>query len=146
MAGGAAHGLDQAVAAAQEALFVGVEDGDQRDFRQVQPLAQQVDAHHHIVDAQAQVAQDLDALQRVDLAVQVVGLDAHFFEVVGQVLGHALGQRRHQDALALAPRAPAPARSGPPPGPSVGLTSMSGSIRPVGRMICSTICSLCSYS
>ena len=57
---------------AQEALLVGVEDGHQRDLGQVQPLAQQVDADHHVVDAQAQVAQDLDPLQRLDLAVQVV--------------------------------------------------------------------------
>jgi hypothetical protein len=54
----AADGLDQRRAGAQEAFLVGVQDGHQRDFRQVQPLAQQVDAHHHVVDAQAQVAQD----------------------------------------------------------------------------------------
>ena len=55
-------------ARAQEALLVGVEDGDQRDLGQVDALAQQVDADQHVVDAQAQVAQDLHALERVDLA------------------------------------------------------------------------------
>ena len=67
---------------------------------QVEALAQQVDADDDVVDTQAQVAQDLDALQRVDLGVQVVGADAHLLQVVGQVLGHLLGQRRHQHALA----------------------------------------------
>ena len=54
--------------AAQEALLVGVEDGDQRHLGQVEALAQQVDADQHVELAQAQVAHDLDALERVDLA------------------------------------------------------------------------------
>ena len=106
VAGGAAYRLDQAVAGAQEALFVGVQDGDQRHFGQVQTLAQQVDAHHHVVDAQAQVAQDFDALQHLDLVVDVVGLDAHFFEVVGYLLGELGAQGRDQRALAFARCAP----------------------------------------
>ena len=72
VAGGAADGLDQRACGAQEAFLVGVEDGHQRHLGQVQPLAQQVDAHHHVVDAQPQVAQDLDPLEGLDLGVQVV--------------------------------------------------------------------------
>ena len=53
-----------------------------------------------VVDAEAQVAQDRDALERVDLAVEVRDLDAQLVEVVGEVLGHLLGQRRDQHALA----------------------------------------------
>src|SRR5579884_796305 len=53
------------------------------------------------MDAQAQVAQDLGALQGLDVRVQVVNLDVQVFQVLGQVLGHLLGQRRHQHALAL---------------------------------------------
>ena len=73
VAGGAADGLDQRAARAQVALLVGVEDADEAHLRQVEALAQQVDADDDVVDAEAQVAQDLDALQRVDLGVQVVG-------------------------------------------------------------------------
>ena len=54
----------------------------------------------HVVDAEAQVAQDLDPLERVDLRVEVLDLDAHLVQVVGQVLGHLLGQRRDDDPLA----------------------------------------------
>ena len=68
VAGGAPDDLDERPGAAQEALLVGVEDGDQGDLGQVDALAQQVDAHEHVVDAQAQVAQDLDPLERVHLA------------------------------------------------------------------------------
>ena len=95
-----ADDLDQRPGAAQEALLVGVEDRDQRHLGQVDALAQQVDADQHVVHAQAQVAQDRDPLERVDLAVEVLDLDAQLLEVVGQVLGHLLGQRRDQRPLA----------------------------------------------
>jgi hypothetical protein len=39
-----------------------------------------------------QVAQDLDALDRVDVGMHVAHADALFVQVFGQVLGHALGQ------------------------------------------------------
>ena len=45
-------------------------------------------------------ADDLDALERVDLGVQVARADARLDQVVGQVLGHLLRQRRDQHALA----------------------------------------------
>ncbi len=47
----------------------------------------------------------VDPLERVDLGVQVAGAHPGLEQVVGQVLGHLLGQRRHERALAdlLAP-------------------------------------------
>mmetsp|Transcript_15032 Transcript_15032/g.35475 ORF Transcript_15032/g.35475 Transcript_15032/m.35475 type:complete len:655 (-) Transcript_15032:1504-3468(-) len=96
---GAADGLDQAALGAQEALFVRIQDGDQRHLGDVQPLAQQVDAHQHVEGAKPQVAQDLDALHRVDVRVQITHLDAVVAEVIGQLFGHPLGQRRDEDAL-----------------------------------------------
>jgi hypothetical protein len=91
--------LDERGLAAQEALLVGVEDRHQRDLGQVEPLAQQVDADQHVVLAQPQVADDLDALERVDLGVQVADLEAHLEQVVREVLAHLLGQRGDQHAL-----------------------------------------------
>ena len=63
MARGAADRLDQRALGAQVALLVGVQDRDQRNLGQVQTLAQEVDADDHVVDAEAQVAQDLDPLE-----------------------------------------------------------------------------------
>ena len=79
--------------------------GDERHLGQVEPLAQEVDADEHVVLAEPQVADDLDPLERVDLGVQVARLDARLEQVVGQVLGHLLRQRRDEHALAalLAP-------------------------------------------
>ena len=46
------------------------------DLREVEALAQQVDADQHVELAHAQVAEDLDALERLDVAVQVAHRDA----------------------------------------------------------------------
>ena len=100
VARGAAHGLDQRAGGAQEAFLVGVEDRDERDLRQVQALAQQVDPDQHVEVAVAQVAQDLGALDRRDLRVQVAHADADVLVVARQLLGHALGQGRDEHAVA----------------------------------------------
>ena len=55
------------VSRAQEALLVGVEDRHQRHLGQVEALPQQVDADQHVELAEAEVAEDLDALDGVDL-------------------------------------------------------------------------------
>ncbi len=100
VAGGAADRLDQRDLAAKEAFLIGVEDGHQRHLRQIEALAQQVDAHKHVELAQAQVAHDLDALQRIDVRVQVAHLETALQQVIGEILRHLLGERGHQHALA----------------------------------------------
>jgi hypothetical protein len=82
-------------------FLVGVEDRDQRAFGDVEPLAQQVDADQHVEDALAQVADDLDPLQRVHVGMEVAAAYAGLRHVLGQVLRHALGQRGDQHAAAL---------------------------------------------
>ena len=94
-----AHGLDQRPGRAQEAFFVGIENRYERNFRQVEAFAQQVDADQHIELAFAQAGQQLHALQRLDLGVHVAAAHADFGVVAGQVFGHALGQRGDQHAL-----------------------------------------------
>ena len=88
------------VSRAQEAFLVGVEDRDQRAFRNVEAFAQQVDADQHVERAEAQIADDLDALDRVDVGVHVAHAHALLVQVFGQVLGHALGQHGDQRAIA----------------------------------------------
>ena len=101
----AADRLDERARRAQEAFLVRVEDRDQRDLGQVEPLAQQVDADQHVELALAQVAQDAHALERLDVGVQVAHAHAEVVVVLGQVLGHALGERRDQHALVARRRA-----------------------------------------
>ena len=67
----AADRLDQRALRAQEAFLVRVEHGDERDLRQVEALAQQVDAHEHVELSEPQIAHDLHALDGLDVRVQV---------------------------------------------------------------------------
>ena len=96
---GAADGLDQRPFGAQEALLVGIEDRDERHLRHVEALAQQVDSDEDVELAKPQVADDLDSLDGLDVRVQVAHPHAVLVQVLGEVLGHALGQRRDQHAL-----------------------------------------------
>src|SRR5262249_26367075 len=61
----AADGLDEAGFAAQKAFLVGVENGDQRAFRNVEALAKEIDADQRDERAEPQIADDLDALDGV---------------------------------------------------------------------------------
>ena len=145
VAGGAADGLDQRVPAAQEALLVRVQDSHQRDLGQIQPFPQQVDAHHHVVDAHAQIAQDLHPLDGVDVAVEIVDLDVQLGQVLGQVFGHALGEGGDQHPLPLL-GALGDLLEQVVDLPLGGPHLDDGVQQPVGRMTCSTVCSLCSFS
>ena len=91
--------LHERTGGAQEALLVRVQDGHQRDLGQIEPLAQQVDTDQRIEPALAKLPQNLHALERVHVAVQVAHPHAVLLEVLGQVLGHPLGEGDHQRAL-----------------------------------------------
>ncbi len=99
---GAADRLDQRALGAQEPLLVGVEDRDERHLGNVEPLAQQIDPDQHVEFAEAQVADDLDALDGVDVRVQVADAHAVLVQIVGEVLGHPLGERGDEHALLAA--------------------------------------------
>ena len=99
VAGGTADRLDQRGPRSKEPLLVGIEDRHQRDLGQVEALAQQVDADEYVVLPHSQLAEQLNAAQRVDLGVQVPDPDAQLEQVVGEVLGHLLGESGDQDAL-----------------------------------------------
>ena len=99
VAGRAANRLDQCDLRAQEALLASIEHGHQRDLGQIQAFAQQIDPHQHVKFPQAQIAEDLDAVQRLNIRMQVAHPDVELFKVVGEIFGHALGHSRDQDPL-----------------------------------------------
>ena len=101
VSGRTADGLDERTIGAQESFLVGVKNRHQRYFRQIEALTQQVDTDNHIDLAFAQHAQQFDAAQRIHIRMQVFDLDAAFQQIVGQVLGHLLGQSGDQRALVL---------------------------------------------
>jgi hypothetical protein len=83
VARGPARGLDERGGRAQVAFLVGVEDGHQGHLGDVQPLAQQVDADHGVELAEAEIADQRDAVQGVDVGVQVPHPEAQLLVVLG---------------------------------------------------------------
>ena len=127
VARGPADRLDQRGLGTQEAFLVGVEDGDEPAFGNVEAFAQQVDADQHVERAEAQVAQNLDALQRVDVGVHVADANAALMQIFRQVFGHALGQHGDQRAISFAGRLAGSRRPHRRPG------SWPGGPQPAGR-------------
>ncbi len=99
VAGGAADRLDERSGAPEEPLLVRVQDRDQAHLGQVEALAQQVDADQHVVVSRAQRAKQLDAIEGLDVGVQIPYADAELRVVLGEVLRHALGQGGDEHAL-----------------------------------------------
>ena len=94
-----ADGLHQRRLASQKAFLVGVENGDERHLRQVEPLAEQVHAHQHVERPLTQRLQQLHPLEGVEFAVEPAAADLPLLEVGRQVFGKLLGQCRDQDTV-----------------------------------------------
>ena len=101
VAGGAADGLHQ-----RWFRCAGSLPCRRREWRRgrhsgnVEAFAQQVDADEHVKHAQAQIADDLNALHRLDVRMQVAHAHTVVGQILSQVLRHALGQRRDEHAVA----------------------------------------------
>ena len=97
----AADGLDERGLRAEKSLLVRIEDGNQRYLGNIESLTQQVDADKHIVHAETQIAHQLLPLDGLNIVVHIPHLDAGGFKVIGQILGHFLGERGDQNPFAL---------------------------------------------
>ena len=93
--------LCQTPVAAEEALLVGVEDGNERYFGQVQSLTEQVHPHQDVIDAGPEIVDDLDTVQARHVAVDIGRAYVVVQQVFRQLLRHPFGQRRDKHALFL---------------------------------------------
>ena len=75
------HGLNEGFFSAQETFLVRIENRDQRHLRHIQTFPQQVNPYQHIKLAQAQIADDLNPLHRIDIRVQITDFYAMFIKV-----------------------------------------------------------------
>ena len=93
---GATNRLDEGTVGTQETFLIGVKNRDQRHFRQIKTLTQQVDADNDVDFAFAQFAQQFDTSQGVHIGMQVFDFNATLQKIIGKIFGHLLGQRSHQ--------------------------------------------------
>ena len=81
----ASDGLDQAGGTAEEPFLVGIEDGDERDFGQIESFPEQVDSDDHVVGLFAECSQHGHPFDGVEFRVQPCGADALVLEIPGEV-------------------------------------------------------------
>src|SRR5262249_39914296 len=82
-------------------FLVGVKNRNKAAFGYVEALAQKVDSNKHIEGAKAQIADDLDPLDGVDVRMHIAHADPVLVEIFRQILGHAFGEHGHEAAVAL---------------------------------------------
>ena len=76
-----------------------IQNGNERDLRNIQSLAQEVDADKHVENSEAQIADDLHTLHRFYVVVDIAHLDVVIFKIFGKVLCHLFGKRCDQYTL-----------------------------------------------
>ena len=101
---GPADRLDQGPCVAEEPLLVRIQDPDEPDLGDVEPLAEEVDPDEDVEPAEPELPDDLGPLDGIDLGVEVPGLDPALGEPLGELLGELLGERRDQRPLSLRDR------------------------------------------
>ena len=98
---GSPGGLGQRPSRAEEAFLVCVKNSHKRHCRNIQSLAQEVHPDQHIEEAVLEVFDDLDTLAGIDIGMDVAHPDVNLVQIVGQFLGHSLGQGRDENPLVL---------------------------------------------
>ena len=94
--------MDERGFRAQEPFLIGVQNRHQPAFGNVEPFAQQVDANEDIINAEPQVADQLDPLKRLNVAVHVADTKPGLMHEFSQILSHPLGQRGDERAVSFA--------------------------------------------
>ena len=88
---GTTDGLREASVASQKTFLVGIENGNERYFGQVETFAKKIDTYEHIIYSTTQGIHDADTFQGVHVGMYVGCLDAMPEQVLGKFLCHALG-------------------------------------------------------
>ena len=101
VAGRAADRLHERAVGAEKPFLIGVEDRHEGYLGQIEPFAQKIDSHQDIEVAQPKAAENFHPLDGVDVGVQIAHPHSGLLQIVGEVFGHALGERGDQDSLAL---------------------------------------------
>ena len=97
----AARRLDERSLAAQESFLVRIENADERNLRKIETFAEQIDADQNIEIGRAQSAQNFDALDGVDVAMQIAHFQSDIAQIIGEIFSGAFRQRCHENALTL---------------------------------------------
>ena len=93
--------MDEGGLAAQETFLVRIQNADQGNFGKIETFTKQIDSDENVEIGCAKAAQDFDALDRVDVAMQVAHFQSDISQVIGQIFGGSFRQCRYQYSLAF---------------------------------------------
>src|SRR6266699_4049564 len=93
--------LDERSLAAQKSFLVGIENANERNFGKIETFAEQIDTDEDVEVGRAESAQNFDAFNRIDVAMQIAHFQSNIAQVIGQIFGGAFGQGCHQNSLIL---------------------------------------------
>ena len=85
----------------KETFLVCIEDGNERDFGQVESFTQQIDTDKYIVNALAQVTHNLHTFQSVYVAVDIITLHVVVQQIFRQFFSHSFGEGGDEGTLVL---------------------------------------------
>ena len=101
VSGSPSNGLNQRRFGTQKSLFICIQNGDQRNLRNIQSLSQQVNSDQYVKYIQTHIPYDFCPFQSIDVRMKVFYPNSHFSHVIGQILCHPLGQSRNQNLVVL---------------------------------------------
>lgn len=84
-------------------MLIGIDDSDVGYFRQIQSFPEEIDSYDDFDLAQSQILEDLEPIERIDLAVEVGDLHSIGSEILGKLLARFLGQRGYESPLSPFP-------------------------------------------
>ena len=87
--------------AAQEPLFIRIQNGDQRDFRKIKTFTQEVHADEDVKFSFPQFPQEFHALKGIQFAVEPLAPYVFLQEIVGKIFRKPFRQCRDQYTLAF---------------------------------------------
>ena len=86
---------------AQQSFLIRIENRNERHLRQVKPLAQQIYADENVINAEAEVPEQLLTFHRFNLVMNIPHLYEVHFKIFAEVLRHLFRKRCDENPLSL---------------------------------------------
>ena len=99
IAGSSADSLGKRAMTTEEPFLVGIKDGDKRHFGQVESFTEEVNTDQHIDFASTQTVEDIDTLESLDFAMDIIGTHLVAQEILAELFRHTFGKSGDQYAL-----------------------------------------------
>ena len=95
------NGLNQRGFGTKEAFLIRIQNGHQRNLRNIQSLSKQVNAHQNIKLIQTHISDNGGSFQSINIGMEILNSYLCFLQILGEVLCHFFGKGCYQNLIAL---------------------------------------------